>query len=170
MLRNKSLKFAGLALVLMLAVGCQQVPTEKSAVQTQRPATNVQQRQAQAEQTVITVHLAQKNSEPTLVTVDLGGNNKLYALSQPILTQADMRQVTPVTAENGSTYIMFDMTPEGRAKLANISSQALGHFFLISAKGQLISVAQIGEPMTDGKLLISTNGSEHTRQVLQLLR
>ena len=184
MLSNKSVKLAGLALGLMLAAGCQNQgttpasaavnATKPAAAQIQRPPVSAQQsapqRQAQAEQTVITVHLAQEKSEPSLVAVELGENEMLYALPQPILTQADMLQVTPVTAQNGQTFIMFDLTPQGRAKLANVSTQAQGHFFLISAKGQLISVAQIAEPMTDGKLLISTNGAGHTQQVLQLLR
>lgn len=184
MLSNTSLKVASLALGLMLVAGCQHQgatqadagaqATKPAAAQAQRPSVSAQQsapqRQAQAEQTVITVHLAQQQSESSLLAVDLDGANKLYALPQPILTQADMQQVTPVTAADGSTYIMFEMTPQGRVKLADVSRQAQGHFFLISAKGQLISVAQIAEPMTDGKLLISTNGAGHTQQVLQLLR
>ena len=184
MLNNTSVKLAGLALGLILVAGCQTQgttpasaganATKPAAAQVQRPPVSTQksapQRQAQTEQTVITVHLAQEQSEPTLVAVELGKNKTLYALAQPILTQADMQQVTPVKARNGQTFIMFDLTPQGRVKLTNVSSQAEGHFFLISAKGQLISVAKITEPMTDGKLLISTNGAEHTQQILQLLR
>lgn len=184
MVRNTLLKAASLALGLILVAGCQHQgatqadaaahATKPAAAQAQRPPVSAQQsapqRQTQAEQTVITVHLAQQQSEPSLVAVELDGTNKLYALPQPILTQADMQQVTPVTAADGSTYIMFEMTPQGRVKLADVSRQAKGHYFLISAKGQLISVAQIAEPMTDGKLLISTNGAGHTQQVLQLLR
>lgn len=94
----------------------------------------------------------------------------MYALPQPILTHADMQQITPITAQDSSTYIMFEMNQQGRAKLANVSSRAKGHYLLISAKDQLISVAQIAEPITDGKLLISTSGAQHTQQMLQLLR
>ena len=181
---STSLKLTALTFGLMLAAGCQiQATTPASeganaskpaAAQVQRPPASAQQsapqRQAQTEQTVITVHLAQKLSEPSLLAVELGENETLYALPQPVLTQADMLQVTPVTAQSGQTFIMFDLTPQGRAKLSNVSTQAKGHFFLTSAKGQLISVAQISEPMTDGKLLISTNGAEHTQQIFQLLR
>lgn len=184
MLSNKSVKLAGLALGLMLAAGCQNQgttpasaavnATKPASVQVQRPPVSAQQsapqRQVQAEQTIITVHVAQVQPESSLIAVALSENETLYALPKPVLIQSDILQVTPITAQNGQTYIMFDLTPQGRAKLANVSTQAKGHFFLISAKGQLISVAQIAEPMTDGKLLISTNGSEHTRQVLQLLR
>ena len=174
MLSNTLLKLAGVALGLMLVAGCQQTPTAGSSAQMQRPPSVSQQptpqRQAQAKQTVITVHLAQKKSEAELITVNMGGDNKLYALPQPILTHADMQQVTPVTAQDGSTYIMFEMNQQGRAKLANVTSRAKGHYLLISAKDQLISVAQIADPITDGKLLISTNGAQHTQQVIQLLR
>lgn len=174
MLSNTLLKLAGVALGLMLVAGCQQTPTAGSSAQMQRPP-NVsqqptQQRQAQAKQTVITIHLAQKKSESELITVNMGGDNKLYALPQPVLTHADMQQITPVTAQDGSTYIMFEMNQQGRSKLANVTSRAKGHYLLISAKDQLISVAQIADPITDGKLLISTNDAQHTQQVLQLLR
>ena len=163
-----SLKHAGLTLGLMLAAGCQHQGTEQAAVSVNAAPTQASQQQAQ--QTIITVHLAQQQPDPALVTLELGANNKLYALPQPILTQADMQRVVPATAKDGSTYLLFDMTPEGSKKLADISRQAQGHFFLISAKGQLISIAQIGEPMTDGKLLISTNGAEHTQQLIKMLR
>lgn len=180
MLSNTLLKLAGLALGLMLVAGCQQAPTADSAVKaqatpsvSQQPAQQRQaqpQPKAQAEQTIITVHLAQKKSEPELIAVNLGANNNLYALPKPILTQADMKEITPVTAENGSTYIMFSLTPQGSTKLANVSSQARGHYFLVSAKGQLISVAQIADPILDGKLLVSTSDAQHTQKIIQLLR
>lgn len=174
MLSNKSLKLVGLVFGFMLVAGCQQTPTTSAAAKMQRPPVvsqqPAQQRQAQAEQTIITVHLAQRQSESELITVNLGGDNKLYALPQPILTHADMQQITPITAQDSSTYIMFEMNQQGRAKLANVSSRAKGHYLLISAKDQLISVAQIAEPITDGKLLISTSGAQHTQQMLQLLR
>ena len=183
MLQSK-VKLAGLALGVALLVGCQQHATttaagpnvtQPAAVEAPRPPVSArqysqEQRQAQGQQTVITVHLAQKQAEPSLVAIELDANQALYALPQPILTQADMKEVTPVTARDGSTFIMFDLTPQGSAKLANVSAQAQGHYFLISAKGQLFSVAQISEPMTDGKLLISTAGAEHTQQILELLR
>lgn len=187
MLQNK-VKFVGFALGVALLVGCQQHATTSAAganiaqppaaVNAPRPPVSArqysQQRQAQEaqsqQQTVITVHLAQEQAEPSLIAIELDENQALYALPQPVLTQADMKEVTPVTARDGSTFIMFDLTPQGSAKLANVSTQARGHYFLISAKGQLFSVAQISEPMTDGQLLISTAGAEHTQQILELLR
>lgn len=175
---KKSTKIVSALLGLAVLAGCQHDRTAHVSTQANsvKPATTQVQRQqaagaqAAAQQTVITVHLAQQQAEPSLVAVDLGGNSKLYALPQPILTQADMQQVTPVTAQNGQTFIMFEMNAQGRTKLNNVTRQAQGHYFLISAKGQLISVAQIAEPMSDGRLLISSNGAEHTQQILNLLR
>ncbi|MDY0134392.1 MAG: hypothetical protein RBS14_01730 [Atribacterota bacterium] len=172
---SKKMKLISLVLGVVLAGGCQQHGTTQTVVGTNETSSapeNAEQKQgqSQAQQTVITVHLAQEKLEPSLMLVDLGDNRALYALSQPVLTQADMREVTPVTAQNGSTFIMFDLNAQGRTKLASVSAQAQGHYFLVSAKGQLISVAKITEPMTDGQLLISTNSAEHSRQIIQLLR
>lgn len=186
---SKKIRLFSLALGLVLVAGCQQpgthqalagahatkpAPVEPRPPVSARQYAQQQQRQAQAQpqaqQTVITVHLAQEQSEPSLIAVEIDDNQALYALPQPVLTQADMQQVTPVTARDGSTYIMFDLTPQGRTKLANVSTQAAGHYFLVSASGQLISVSKIAEPMTEGKFLISTQGAEHAQQILQLLR
>lgn len=175
MLGKNSLKLTGVALAVMLLASCQQplsaqnkatADTTHSAAQTSRPARPAEPAPA----TVITVHLAQERSEPSLVAVELGENQQLYALPQPVLTQADMKQVTPVTNQKGNTFIVFELTPNGQTKLANVSKQAKGHYFLISAKGQLIDVAQIDEPLTTGELVIATNNEQHSRQILQLLR
>lgn len=187
MFSNK-IRLFSLILGLFLVAGCQQPATHqalagahatKPAPVEPRPPVSArqyaqQQRQVQAQpqaqQTVITVHLAQEQPEASLIAVEVDDNQALYALPQPVLTQADMQQVTPVTTQDGSTFIMFDLTPQGRAKLANVSTQATGHYFLVSASGQLVSVTQIAEPMTEGKFLVSTQGMEHSRQILQLLR
>lgn len=129
-----------------------------------------QQRQNKAQQTVITLHLAQELADSTLVTIELSNNKKLYAVPEPVLTQEDMKKITPLTTPDGRTFIMFDLTPYGRERLTSVSSQARGHYFLLSAKGQLINVAKISEPITDGKLLVSTSGVGHTQQIIQLLR
>ena len=184
MLSNLSLKFAGLAFGLMLVVGCQhqgagpssdaanvKKPAEVSAATpAQRSQSSQQQSTEQAEQTLITVHLAQMKAEPELLTVDLGEDKKLYALPQPIFNQEDIQGVTPVTTKDGKTFIIFDMTEQGRAKLSEVSTRAKGHFFLISVKRQLIGVARIDQPMTEGQLVMATENAEHARQVLQLMR
>lgn len=185
---SQKMRLMSLAFGLVLVAGCQQAGTSPAlsnalAAKPQPPETRPpvsarqyaqEQRQArahaQAQQTVITVHLAQEQPEASLLAVEVDDNQALYALPQPVLTHADMKEITPVTARDGNTFIMFDLTPQGSVKLANVSSQAQGHFFLVSAGGHLISVSKISEPMTEGKFLISTQGAEHAGQILQLLR
>lgn len=179
MLSNTLLKFAGLASALMLAVGCQHQGTgpasdvsstgksaaSSAAISAQRTPSN-----EQAEQVMIAVHLAQLQAEPELLTVDLGEGKKLYALPRPVLSQDDIQKVTPVTARDGKTFIVFDLTEQGGAKLAEMTAQAQGHFFLVSIQRQLIGVSRIDEPMTEGQLVMATENDQHTQMILQLMR
>lgn len=129
---------------------------------------SAQQGQQRA-QSVITVHLAQQQADDLLVEVSIG-EDSLYALPQPVLIQSDMQEVTPVTAENGETFLLFTMTPEGRQKLATVTQRAQGHFLLLSVQGQLVSLAQIGQPLQDGQLLMGTQNQQHTQAILDMMR
>lgn len=184
MLKNTSLKLAGLALGLILVVGCQHQGVEQSSdaanakksaesaasIPTKRQPANAKQSAEEAQQGIITVHLAQRKAEPELLTLDLGEGKKLYAMPQPVLTQGDMQGVASVTSEDGKTFLMFEMSEQGRAKLTQISTKATGHFFLFSVKNQLVGIAQIDEPVTDGKLVMATQNAEHTKQILELMQ
>lgn len=174
MLNKMPLKLASLALGLMLVAGCQSPGAGKSSAAgtAEQPAATAQREQAgqQAEQSMLAVHLAQLEAEPELLVLELGEGKRLYALPDPVLNQGDMLGVASMANDKGQTFLLFDMTEEGRAKLANISTQATGHFFLFSARGQLVGVSQIAEPVTDGKLVMATENEEHTKQVLELLR
>ena len=125
--------------------------------------------QQQRAQSVITVHLAQQQPDEQLIPVQIG-EGQLYALPQPILIQTDMQQVTPVTAENGDTFLLFEMNNEGSQKLATVTERAQGHFLLLSVQGQLVSMAQIGQPISDGNLLMGTQGQQHTEAILEMMR
>ena len=165
------------------SVGSQQAPRmqpqqAQQPVQQQRPQqTRQQQRpQSQAQQQaqgqsapVITLHLAQARQEPSLVEVDAGGPAPLYALPQPVLTQADIGRVSPVNTPNG-TFLLLEMNARGIPKLDNITQQARGHYLLLSVQGQLASVAQIGEIIKDGRLLVPTQGPEHTQAIIRLMQ
>lgn len=146
-------------------------PSQNQGAQQQqgRPAQQGQQAQQQQAQSVITIHLAQEQADDQLVAVDVGDGN-LYALPQPVLVQSDMQQVTPVTAENGSTFLLIEMTDEGRQKLAAVSERAQGHYLLLSVQGQLVSLAQIGQPLEDGQLLMGTQSQQHTNVILDMMR
>ena len=181
MLSNTSLKFSALAFGLMLMVGCQSLSTSPSSesssakkpaettvtTPSERAQTSTQQ---QAEDAMITVHLAQLQNGPELLTVDLGDDKKLYALPLPVLNRGDMEGVEAFATKDGKTFIVFDMTEQGRTKLAELTAKAKGHFFLFGAQGQMIGISQINEPMADGKLVMPTKDKEHAVQVMQLLR
>lgn len=184
MLNNTSLKFAGLALGLMLVVGCQHQGTGQSSdaanakksseaaasTSAKRQPTDAQQSAEQAEQDAIVVHLAQREADPKLLTLDLGEGKKLYAMPQPVLTQGDMEGVSSVASEDGKTFLVFNMTKQGSAKLAKLSTEATGHFFLFSVKNQLVGISQLDEPVTDGKLVMATENADHTKKILELLK
>lgn len=136
----------------------------------QRPAPAAAGQQNTQQQVVITVHLAQAKAEPTLVAVDAGGEAPLYALPQPVLTQQDMGRVSPVTAQDGRSFLLLEMNQNGIPKLKNVTEKARGHYLLLSVGGQLVSVSQITEPILDGRLLVSTQGPEHSRAILRMMR
>lgn len=125
--------------------------------------------QSQRAQSIITVHLAQQQPDEQLVPINVGEGN-LYALPQPVLIQSDMQQVTPVTAQNGDTFLLFELNNDGQQKLAAVTNQAQGHFLLLSVQGELVSLAQIGQPIQDGRLLMGTQGEAHTAAILDLMR
>jgi len=181
MLSSTSLKVSAVALGLLLMVGCQSQSTAPSsessnakksaetsvATSSERAQTSAEQ---QAENAMISVHLAQLQNGPELLTVDLGEDKKLYALPLPVFNRADMQGVEAFATKEGKTFIVFDMTEQGRTKLAELTAKAKGHFLLFGAQGQMIGISQITEPMMDGKLVMETQDKKHTEQVMQLLR
>ena len=118
---------------------------------------------------VITLHLAQQKQEKSLVPVNVGGKAPLYALPMPLLTQADMARVSPVTTDKGS-FIMLEMNERGIPKLENVTRQAQGNYLLLSVRGQLVDVAQIGGIIKDGRLLMATQNPQHTQAIINLMK
>lgn len=127
-----------------------------------------QQNQQQARQPAMAIFLAQQQADAQLVPINIGQGN-LYALPQPVLLQSDVQQITPVTADNGNTYLLLQLNEKGRQKLAVISSQAQGHFMLFNVQGQLASLTQITQPMQDGRILVRTQSPQHSQAVIQAL-
>ncbi len=119
---------------------------------------------------VITLHLAQARQEPSLVAVNVGGKAPLYALPQPVLTQADLKRVTPVTAQDNRSFIMLEMNEQGAPKLRSITEQAKGHYLLLSVQGNLVSLAQVGETISDGRLLVGTQSPAHTQAIIKMMQ
>ena len=118
---------------------------------------------------VITLHLAQERAEQPLVAVDAGGK-PLYALPQPVLTQADMARVSPVITKDQRSFILLEMNQNGIPKLQSVSAQARGHYLLLSVQGQLVTVSQISETIADGRLMLNTQSPEHTQAIIKLMQ
>lgn len=166
------------SLLLMLVTGlaaCQHTPPPfDSELANKQPSTRhsppsaTMASQPQAE-TIITLHLAQEQPEPPLVAVDIGGT-ALYALPQPVLTQADMLRITPVTTPDQLTFLLLEMNQSGTSKLRSITSQAQGHYLLLSVQGQLVNITQIGETISDGRLLVGTQNAQHSQAIIKLMQ
>jgi len=137
------------------------------------PAPTAQEQSAQAQgqqsQAVITLHLAQQQQEEGLVDVNVG-DGTLYALPQPVITQAQMSGVSPVVDQGGSSHILFRMNEDGAQRLNAITEQARGHYLLLSVNGQLVSLAQITDTISDGTLLVPTQNEAHSSEIIQMMR
>lgn len=94
----------------------------------------------------------------------------LYALPQPVITQAQMSGVSPVVDQGGSSHILFRMNEDGAQRLNAITEQARGHFLLLSVNGQLVSMAQITDTISDGTLLVPTQNEAHSGEIIQMMR
>ncbi|HLR13823.1 MAG TPA: hypothetical protein VK104_09440 [Burkholderiaceae bacterium] len=129
-----------------------------------------QQQGGEQEQVVITLHLAQQQQEDELVPVDIGGGNTLHALPQPVIIQSDMGRVTPVRQGEDEIYLLLEMNERGIPKLRAVTEQAQGHFLLLSVQGQLVNVSQITQAITDGRLVMATEGPEHAQGILRLMQ
>ena len=179
------LKLTGLALTATLAAcqttspSLQPVPAPVDPVPPAAGSKNVRPATANASAAasrqpqsspVITLHLAQQREEPSLIPVNVGGDAPLYALPQPVLTHTDMARVSPVTAQDQRTFLMLEMNQQGMQRLREITEQARGHFLLLSVQGQLVSMVRIGEVISDGRLLVGTQGPAHTQAIIRLLQ
>lgn len=147
-----------------------QATAQPQAAQQAARQTTGQRQVASQEQVVITLHLAQQNQEEGLMPVDAGGSAPLYALPQPVLTQADMHRVSPVRGADEANYLLIEMNETAIPKLRLITERAKGHYLLLSVRGQLASVVQIGDPINDGRLLVGTQSPQHTQAILNLMK
>lgn len=139
-----------------------------AACQTTGSTTQQSAQAQQQNQSALAIFLAQRQADAQLMQVSVGQNN-LYALPQPFLLQTDVQQITPVTADNGQNYLLLQLNEQGRKKLAVISNQARGHFMLLMARDQLVSLAQITQPIQDGRVLMRTRSAEHSAEIIRAL-
>lgn len=93
----------------------------------------------------------------------------MYALPQPALLRSDVQQLTPLTTDDGRSYLLLQLNEQGRQKLATISNRARGHYMLLTVQGQLVSITQITQPIQDGRLLMGTRSAEQSAVIIQAL-
>ena len=116
----------------------------------------------------IALYLAQLKQEPTLARVDVGGSAPLYALPQPVLTQADMTQASAIDTDKGH-FVLLEMNKQGTAMLAKLTQELKGRYLLFSVRGQMLGVIEIVEPITNGRFWLPTNSSEHGVAIIKLI-
>ncbi|MGO3892187.1 MAG: hypothetical protein ACTJHW_14530 [Paenalcaligenes sp.] len=174
------LKMLGLVFALMLTA-CQSIPANKPEFASEKalPPRFDQGRIAPTPDgvgyktsvaIVITLHVAQQSQAPMLIPIELGDDMMLFAVPTPVLIHEDMERISPFTARDQSTFLMLEMTRQGQQKLQTITEQARGHFLLLSVQGQLVGIQRITEVISDGRLMINTQGPTHTQAILRLLQ
>src|SRR5690606_18601048 len=118
----------------------------------------------------VTFHLAQRQAGEGLTQIQVNQNTSLYALRQPVFTQADLQQIVPVQTKDGQTFLRFDFNPQGAAKLAKVAQQAKGNYFLVSVRGRLVGVPQIAPTYEGGRFPLRVNNAADAQAILQRLR
>ncbi|GAB3100412.1 hypothetical protein GCM10027288_03020 [Bordetella tumbae] len=172
-----------LASVLGLAA-CQQMPNKgtssarsgnaqpaaQQASTTQQPAQQPSQQNANNSTPNITFHLAQVRPGNGLAQVQLNQNTRLYAVPQPVLTQADLRQIVPMQNKNGQVFLRFDFNQQGAAKLAKVTRESQGNYLIISAQGKLISVPKISATYDGGSFPLPVASVDEAQAISRLIR
>ncbi|OZI51499.1 SecDF P1 head subdomain-containing protein [Bordetella genomosp. 4] len=191
MVKREALRGLALASLLGLAA-CQQMPSKgtssartgsaqpaaQQASTAQQPAQQSAQQSAQqprqqaANNTTpnITFHLAQVRPGNGLAQVQLNQNTRLYAVPQPVLTQADLRQIVPMQNKNGQVFLRFDFNQQGAAKLAKVTREAQGNYLIISAQGKLISVPKISATYDGGSFPLPVASVDEAQAISRLIR
>ncbi|HYG43941.1 MAG TPA: hypothetical protein VEA17_13560 [Bordetella sp.] len=147
-------------------------PATASATQ-QTPQQTAQQPPQQATGStapVVTFHLAQAQPADGLARVQLNPSTSLYAVPNPVFTQADLQQVVPVQGKNGQVFLRFDFTQQGAAKLAKVTREALGNYLIVSVRGKVIGVPRIATAYEDGNFPLPASSVEEAQAMVQLLR
>lgn len=164
---------------LMALAACQHpgtLRTDSASAASQPVAAAQQTAQAATQQAassaapVITFHLAQTSPAQGLAQVQVNPSVTLYAVPQPVFTQADLQQV--ITTQNGAgqSILRFDFNEAGAAKLEKLASEAAGNYMMVSVRGQLIAVSKIAPSYPDGKFPVPAASANDARDILQKLR
>lgn len=141
-------------------------PTAPGAQSTQAAASQSANSQAPA----VTFHLAQARPAQGLAQVEINPQVALYAVPQPVFTQADLQRVVTTQNNAGQAFLRFDFNEKGAAKLATLASQAAGNYLLVSVRGTLIAAPQIASAYPNGQFPVSVSSVNAARDILATLR
>ncbi|MCD0502169.1 SecDF P1 head subdomain-containing protein, partial [Bordetella petrii] len=119
---------------------------------------------------LIAFHLAQARPAEGLARVAVNPGTSLYAVPQPVFTQADLQQVVPVQAKNGQVFLRFDFNQQGAAKLAKVTREALGNYLIISVRSQVVAVPNIGAAYEGGTFPVPLNSVDEAQSIVKMLR
>ena len=170
----------GLAIASLMSLAACQVPPKRASTEpasgttAAQPAASQsgsqQQRAANSSAPSITFHLAQTQQAKGLARVQLNPKTSLYALPQPVFTQADLQQIVPIQNKDGQVFLRFDFTQQGAAKLTQVTRQSVGSYLIISAHGKLVAVPRIATTYDGGKFPVPVKNVEEARAMVQMLR
>lgn len=136
-------------------------PEKSAAPQTQARASSAP---------AISFFLAQPQADSELTPVQLSPEATLYALPQPVLTQADIRQVVPLQSQQGQVFLRFDFNDAGGQKLTEISEQAAGNYLILSINNQIVAVPQVAPSYQGNAMHVPMRSAEDAQAVASLLR
>lgn len=119
---------------------------------------------------IVTFHLAQTSAAQGLAPVRVTPDATLYAVPQPVFTQADLQQVGTTQNKAGQVFLLFSFNEKGASKLTTLASEAAGNYLMVSVRGGLIAITQIASNYPDGKFPIPVASANEARDILQKLR
>ena len=162
--------------------GCQQMPTQSSALTppppvsqqlTQPPAMaqkSVQQQAAApaAQQTRVDFRLAQRAKAAGLSELKFP-DGSLWYNPQPVLTRADLSGVEPRRTADGHPYLRFTFSALGAQKLAALTKQYRGRLLVLTLNNSLESVYAIGQPIQSGVLDIGVKSDQEAVRAVKTI-
>jgi preprotein translocase subunit SecD len=146
---NKNIMTLTVIAVLFFLTACQQ-PLPHNSVQSTsavRPTSSETQQQAP----VVGFRLAQSQAKSGLNPLKLN-DGTLYFSPTPVLTRSDLAEVTPMRSKQGQAFINIRFTPDGAKKLASVSRQNMGKWFVFTVNDQLVGIPKITQLINNGEL------------------
>lgn len=169
-LASRAVALASLAAL----AACQHPGTQRSSANASGPTSaatsTTTQPAANTSAPAVTFHLARTRPAPGLAQVQVNPTATLYAVPQPVLTQADLQQVVSTQNNAGQTFLRFDFNQQGAAKLAKLAQEAAGNYLMVSTRGKLVAVSQIASAYQGGAFPVQVQNAEEARAILQSLR